>query len=92
MYNKITKTQAISDLLSGKEVVLCPCNLRVGTPWLCESVIDLYSVIDEPVWLGSSRRENRTAITKHFDEFLKHYKYYNCNGEAGSKVSYYSKQ
>ena len=91
MYTKINKTQVITRLLEGKEVVLCPNNLRLNTPWHCESIINIYNIISKPIFTGDSRRKIRKAATENFNIFLNHYMYYNCSDETGNKVNYFIK-
>jgi hypothetical protein len=90
-YTKITKTQVITRLLDGKEVVICPCNLMLDTPWQCESTITLDSILEDPIWLWDSKRENRSKVSKVFNKFLLHYEHYNCNEETGNKANFFVK-
>ena len=85
MFIKINKTQAAKYLKEGESVAVCPSNLRLGSPWNPEALIDAWTI--EPFnCIGCKGKDH----FKHkFNNFLNHFMYYNCNAESGNKVAFY---
>lgn len=74
-YTRITKAAAKKVYLSGDNIALCPVNLRPGSPYNFEIVINI-----------SNNTDGRS-----FDDILNAFTFYNCNlSETGRYTAFYA--
>lgn len=74
-YTRISKAAAKKAYLSGDNIALCPVNLRPGSPYNPEIVLNI-----------SNNTDGRS-----FDDILNAFTFYNCNlSEAGRYAAFYA--
>lgn len=80
-YTRVNKATARKAYTAGNTVIICPCNLRPGSPWFPECYIN-YSDRDET--------ETETPAADLFTKIINAHSFYNCiNSETGTYPAFY---
>lgn len=80
-YKRINKTAARAAYITGKNIIICACNMRPFGPWHPEIEIN-YNRRDET--------EKDTPAPVYFEKLINMFEFYNCiNNETGKYTAFY---